>query len=150
MLIASKYITSTELETYLNAYRFDSLFIKFSLQHLDDLKKQYFIKSTDRGFTLYAPKIIGKGERVFANFFMNKEKLEIRFLYHGSIDHPNVEILEEYRNQKNGKKLAYLCNVFKSTLIENCDDMVKYLMGQAYDVIHECRHDAIKEAYQNR
>lgn len=140
-----KYIASDKLKKCLSEKGFQKSWIDLSLNMINDLKREHFVKLTKTGFTLYAVKLEGKGERLFANFYLNKkDKLEVRFLYHAEYKHSHVSVLEEWKEGK----LRYLTNQFKTENSLGYNKAIKELMYHAYDVIHECRHGEIKEAYK--
>jgi hypothetical protein len=144
---ATKYIDLDQVTSHLSKLGSSLSQKELSLKMLDDLKREYYVKPTKSGFTLYAPKSTGKGEQLFANFYVKKDDyFEVRFLYHGSIQHANVK---EYAEMKDGK-LAYLLNQYITTTPFKYDNIIKQLTHDAYDVIHEGRHRKVKDDYRKR
>ena len=143
----SRYIGLDQLQTHLSSLGSSESQKALCFKMLNDLKRAYYIKPTNTGFTLYAPKITSKREQLFANFYVNRESyFKIRFSYHGPIQHENIE---KYVELKNGK-LAYLLNQYISEFPFKYDKYINQLMHDAYDVIHEDRYKLIKEDYIKR
>jgi hypothetical protein len=139
-----KYVDLKTLVNHLEEIGISKIKADISIIMIKELNRDYSIKPTRSGFTLYAPKISGKGRRLFANFILdNSSNFEVRFLYHGYVNHPKVKVLPE---TKKGK-LVYLLNHLVSELPFNCDDSIVKLMHDSFDVIHEGRHNDIKKDY---
>ena len=139
-----KYTDRQDLEVHLKEFS-SSQQIEFCFRMLDDLSESYFIKTKKSGFTLYAPKKYSSGDQLFANFYLHKPNcIEIRFLYHDEVVHPNVKLFPEMKNNK----LAYLLNQYNCSAPYVYDEGIKKLMHGAYSVIHEGRHKELKQEYK--